>query len=105
MTEDYIPPATRAMITLRRKGLTYSQIGESFGISGPAAWERVHRAAPELTQPQRAPHDPRLPKPRLSPNAKPQAECHIRPFIPPATGSSSGFIRPIPLARLMGAKA
>lgn len=98
------------IVDLRREGKTFPEIAEMTGASEQIAYLRVKELAPELIGTVKSIRRPK-PEPEADERATYDAVLYnLKPRpIPawkhPKTGSASGFIRPIPLSRLTGAKA
>jgi len=85
--------------------MTWAEIGAEVGMSPQLARYYVGQLAPELVNVA-----PAKPGPKPHTGGAPENLYNLKPrpipaWQPPRTGSDSGFIRPIPLSRLTGARA
>lgn len=96
---------TAQIIALRSEGKMWPEIARAVGFTPQRCWHRVKVHAPDLIGAVANPPGPKGGQltgcPENLYNLKPRP---TPPWVPPKTGSESGFIRPIPLSRLTGAR-
>ena len=97
-TPDEITGQVAACVELRRQGLRLRVIAARTGLTIQTVYKRVKTGAPGLITGEVSPG-------LENTNTKPKLRLEFPRWSPPATGSSSGFIWPRPLSRLMSGRA